>query len=290
MVFSTRLRTGLATLSALLLAAPGASAFDVELQPTSVEMEAEPGNRERQIVTIANGDDENTISLTLGLADWTLDRTGKIRLSPPGESEDSAADWARFSPPFVTLEPGESRRIIVDIIAPGRLQRTGDYRFALLASTILPQSLGGQAGVMQKYQVASLFYLTAGPASSEPVIHDARLAMSPDGSPAVELMLQNTGNAHARLEGSIRIEGDGESVNVPISNLVVLHASERRFRARVDAPLPVNPRVSVSFENTFAPQAQGRSMPVKTFNAPLNIPDAALAPSSGQSPASGAEH
>ena len=176
----------------------------------------------------------------------------------------------------MTLEPGESQQIIVDIIAPARLKRSGDYRFALLASTILPESRGDQSGVWRKYQIASLFYLTTKPASSEPAIRDVRLSTSASGQQEIDLRIENTGNAHARLEGDVLIEGNGKSIKLPISNLVVLDGGEREFTAAVTEPLPSNPKVTVSFQNIFAPQASGGVMPVKTYSAPLSITDASI--------------
>ncbi len=270
MLLPAKCRVGAVALSAALMAALPVHGAEISLEPTTVEMDATPGNRDRQVVIITNTDEETTVEMTIGLADWTLDREGKIRLSPPGETASSAADWVRFSPSFVTLGPGERRHLIVDMITPARLERSGDYRFALLASTIMPDARGGQSGLSRKLQVASLFYLTTDPASSDPSISDARLTVSDAGLASIDLMLANSGNAHARLEGSVLIEGDGDSFLVPISNLVVLGDSERRFSAPLDLPLPADPRVTVMFENTFAPQSDTGRAPVRIFSAPLN--------------------
>ncbi|MEM5517822.1 hypothetical protein WNY37_12765 [Henriciella sp. AS95] len=276
MAFLPVSRACLASIAATLMVAPIAHALGIGLQPTSVEMDAEPGTRQRQVISIANVNPEKTMSLTLGLADWTLDRDGQIQLAPPGEREESASEWARFSPAFVTLKPGETQQVIVDIITPPRLERSGDFRFALLASTILPDTRTRQSGVWRKYEVATLFYLTADPAMSEPAVRDARLSISPNGKQVIDLMIENTGNAHARLEGNVLIEGDGDSVSIPISNLVVLDGGEREFQARVPGDLPGKPKVTVSFENIFAPQASGGVMPIKTYTAPLTISGASV--------------
>ncbi|MEQ9315475.1 MAG: hypothetical protein RLN72_06450 [Henriciella sp.] len=264
-------RAMLLSLAAASLGAPAASAFDVGLQPTTVEMDAEPGTRQRQVVTITNSDSDAPISLTIGLADWTLSRDGQIRLSPPGERAESASDWTRFGPSYMTLQPGETQYIIVDIITPAKLERTGDYRFALLASTIQPDTRAGQSDMLRKYQIASLFYLTPDKASSQPLVRDVRLSYDEAGKASLSLMLENTGNAHARLEGQVIIEGRRERVDIPISNLVVLEGSEREFRVPVTGGLPADAKVTVNFENIFAPQSETGRLPVKTYSAPLSV-------------------
>lgn len=271
-MFPTNLaRAALVSLLAAGLTAPVAQGFEVDLQPTTIEMSADPGQRQRHVIRISNSDSQEPVSMTIGLADWTLDRDGQIKLVPPGERPESGSEWARFTPSFVTLEPGESQNIIVDIITPARLDRTGDYRFALLASAILPDRQARQSGILRKYQVASLIYLTTPDASSHPAIRDVRLTVGDDGADALNLMLENTGNAHARLNGTVTIEGRGERVDIPISNLVVLEDSEREFEIRLEGRLPADPRVTVNFENIFAPQAEKGVMPVKTYAAPLSM-------------------
>ncbi len=269
MRFSSVLRYGLISAAFGALAAP-ALGFGIGLQPTTVEIEVEPGERQRQVINLGNVHTEKTISLTIGLADWTLDEGGQIQLAPPGEREDSASDWVRFSPAFVTLKPGESEQIVVDMAAPMRTDREGDYRFAMIASTILPESRSGQSGVWKKYQIASLFYLTMGDAVSEPVIKGASLSARPDGEQVVMVDVENDGNAHARLRGSVEISGaSGEDLSMPISNLVVLHEGKRSYAVPVTGELPAEPEVKIVLENIFSPQNSGGSTILPSFSGPL---------------------
>ena len=229
--------------------------FGIGLQPTTIELEVAPGDRNRQVINIANVHTEQTISLTVGLADWSLDPNGQIKLTPPGESERSAAEWVRFSPAFLTLKPGESEQIIVDIATPSRLPLSGDFRFALIASTILPEERGGQSGVWKKYQIASLFYLTTGPANSDPKILNSSVVQKEDGTKSLELNIENSGNAHARLNGQIQI-GDGlNSETVEIGNLVVLDQAKRNYVTQLPENVSAGTKIEVKLRNIFAPQA-----------------------------------
>lgn len=267
-----------AILAASVAAAPlAASAFGIGLQPTTVELEVEPGERQRQVINIGNVHKEDRIALTLGLADWSLDENGQIKLAPPGESKYSASDWVRFSPAFVELEPGETEQIIVDMAAPMRAEREGDFRFALIASTILPESKEGQSGVWKKYQIASLFYLTMGDATSSPEIKGADLMTREDGVTMIEVDIENSGTSHARLRGEAKIKGDGvDPVIVPIANLVVLDEARRDYRIPLEDGLPENPSVEITLENIFAPQTSTGSLQLPVFTSDLSFEEAAV--------------
>lgn len=276
MGFTSTLRYGFLALALAPVSAPAYS-FGIGLQPTTVEISVQPGDRQRQVINLGNVHQEDTIALTLGLADWALDNDGQIQLNPPGESDTSAAEWVRFSPAFVTLKPGETEQIIVDMAAPIRVDREGDYRFALIASTLLPEERSGQSGVWKKYQIASLFYLTMGDAESAPAIKQAALTTSAEGEQAVTFDLTNTGNAHARLRGEIQISGDqGETIKEPISNLVVLDEATRTYRIPLTQDLPANPEVRVTLENIFAPQSSTGSAMLAPFESDLTFEETAL--------------
>lgn len=266
---------GLLAAAASAIAWP-ASAFGIGLQPTTVEMTVEPGDRQRQVVNLGNVHTEKTISLTIGLADWTLDENGQIQLAPPGERDDSASEWVRFSPAFVTLKPGETEQVIIDMSAPMRTEREGDFRFAMIASTILPESRSGQSGVWKKYQIASLFYLTMGEGNSAPQITNTGVTMADDGTQTVDITFENDGNAHARLRGDVEISGDsGETIKLPISNLVVLHDGKRNFKLPLSEELPENPNIKVNLDNVYAPQSASGTVMLPEYKAPLLITQAA---------------
>lgn len=268
-----RLLKRLAATTALSLAlALGAHAFGVGLQPTTVEIEIKPGQRMRQIVTIANVHKERPIALTLGLADWSLSETGQIELAAPGDLPQSASGWVSFSPAFIDLKPGESQQVVVDMVAPARLDSSGDHRFALLASTILPEERGGESGVWRKYQLASLFYLTVGDADSEPAITGAGLAPGSAGSPSrLTLSLANPGNAHARLGGQVEVRDGGTLIGTAdIDNLVVLDGARRTVTLDLPETLPADAVIAVTLENTFAPQSQDGVSLLETWSLPVS--------------------
>ena len=254
-----------------------ANAFGVGVQPSTVEMTIKPGDRQRQVVTIGNVHKTKTISLTIALADWSLDENGKIVLNPPGETPRSAADWVRFSPASVTLKPETSQDVMVEISTPYKIQEKGDHRFALLATTMLPEldERGDISGVWNRYQLASLFYLTLNPSVSEPVVNS--VVYNGGDAPNFTMQIANAGDAHARLQGNAFIkDANGEVVSETPLSTVVLDRHDRNYTVKVEQAENIDPSkpYTVNFEltNTFAPQNKFRSTPVAVEPIKINTP------------------
>ena len=261
----------LLALSASLVAlAPQASAFGVGLQPSTVEMTVKEGDRQRQVITIGNVHKEKAISLQLSVADWALDADGQLILEAPGDMEKSASDWVRFSPASLTIKPGTSADVTVEITTPFKVEGTGDHRFALLATTMLPEldKRGGGSGVWAKYQLASLFYLTFQPSESTPEVLSAEL--DPDAAGRVQLKLANPGDAHARIEGVAKVKsGSGEVVKELEVSTVILDGAERNLTLDIGADDLSSGTYEVEFDldNTFTPQNNFRRMDL----APVSV-------------------
>jgi len=264
--FSIQLSAAIITtgLAASLLAAPLANAFGVGVQPSTVEMTIKPGDRQTQTVTIGNVHKTKTISMTMGLADWSLDKDGKLILNAPGETPRSASEWVRFSPASVTLKPETSQDVKVEISAPYKINEKGDHRFALLATTMLPElnERGETSGVWNRYQLASLFYLTLTPSQSLPEI--TSVAVNKTDSSVITMEIKNTGDAHARLQGNAHVkDSTGKIVAETPLNAVVLDGGERTYNINLkdleDLPSGTVYTIDFQLNNAFAPQNKFRT-------------------------------
>ena len=256
---------------------PLANAFGVGVQPSTVEMTIKPGDRKRQIVTIGNVHKSKTISLTMGLADWSLNKDGKLVLAAPGETLRSAAEWIRFSPANVTLKPETSQDITVEITVPYKVEAKGDHRFALLATTRLPEldKRGEQSGVWNRYQLASLFYLTTTPSESLPEV--TQVAIS-DADPSIITMeIKNEGHAHARLKGTAFVKNSsGDIVAETTLNTVVLDRAERIYNVKFEELSTLDPTqnyvIDFDLNNTFTPQNKFRALDVPVDSLTYKLP------------------
>lgn len=254
-----------------------ANAFGVGVQPSTVEMTVKPGERQRQVVKVGNVHKTKTISLTLGLADWSLDKNGKLVLIPPGESERSAANWIRFSPASVTLKPETVQDVTVEISVPFKVRHKGDHRFALLATTMLPElnERGDVSGVWNRYQLASLFYLTLTPAQSKPEIKNVGFSGGKDKALTFDIV--NQGDAHARLKGNAYFKSkDGKLVGETPLSTVVLDKGEREYVVSLEnvEGLKTGETYDVNFDlkNSFTPQNKFKAQDVAISPIQITMP------------------
>ncbi|WP_394705890.1 hypothetical protein [uncultured Hyphomonas sp.] len=244
-----------AFLAAILAA--GSAAFVAEaqgrigLQPASVELETDAGQPMRQVVTVANLDRAHPVSVSLALADWAYDADGAPIFTPAGENDTSAAGWTRHGAPTLSLAPGQSKQVVIQLSTPDQPPRTGDYRVALLASSVMKDT----EGRWQKNQTASLVSLTIGKASSRPRIEASRLTVTDAGDPAIALDFSNTGNAHARLDGVIEVRSGTEIVIThELSDVIVPEKGVRSLIVPLGQSVPAGADIEVRLVNQFAPQ------------------------------------
>lgn len=256
----------LACLAGLSIPAHGRQ---VSLEPTSLELSAAPGDRERAFVILQNDSPDETVELTIGLADWTISADGQLELEPPGDAPDSMVDWVRFSPAYISLAPGESREILVDIKIPDTAPPTASRRTALLASAITPVTTSDGGSLLRKIEETSLIYLTGPDSKSLPVIEAVTRVLLADGSTAVRLEVSNTGTAHARLQGTIQMDANGNSTSLPLASLVLLPETRRAFLIPLAEPLSEKAMVSASLANTHAPQHENGRADLVRYSAPL---------------------
>lgn len=207
--------------------------FGLAVTPTHTEMEITPGNRYRQTVKVANMSKKNRLRLNIGLADFTLDEEGGLKLSAPGTDPRSASEWISFSPGTLLLNPGQAKEIRVDFAVPVTVASEGDFRSSLLIQTMPPPvSERKESGFWNSYQVASLFYLTIPPALPEIRITGSEIAWSVKDEPGLVLTLENKGPAHGRLFGELKVlDKDGkEAFRFTVEDLVILENQTRKHR------------------------------------------------------------
>jgi hypothetical protein len=249
----------------ILFAFTEVQAFGFGLAPTRVEIALDTGSRSRQVITIKNVAKQGSIRLSLGLSDWTLNQKQGVVFSPLGTDKRSASSWVRFSPASMILGPGKSKQVLVDIYVPVKLPYVGDYRFALIASTILPPDKKGKnAGIWNKYQIASLFYCTIGNAKSKPVMSNLRIK-SKKKSLILSYKLSNYGNAHARIKGEILIlnQQNKPVYHQPVNKMLVLEGQVIRRKIKLTPKLRAGKyKLQLKLNDIYSPQEEN-PVPIK---------------------------
>ncbi len=96
-------------------------AQDFEVAPAKIYFEAEPGQTQTIPVTITNHSNGKQAYI-MELSDFIVNKEGQYINMPAASTEHSLVNWISVNPPFIELNPNESRQILLSIQAP-----SGDY-------------------------------------------------------------------------------------------------------------------------------------------------------------------
>ncbi len=211
-----------------------AHATGVGIQPANVELVVKPGATVRRTIKLANLRTDKSQQFIVGVADWSLDENGQLKLLPP--SANSASAWVRFAPASFTLKPAEAQEIVVDIAVPAKLADAREYHTAILVTNPIPsaEEMKKLNGVWNQVQVASLFYLTPPGAKPKPAIENMSLDGT-DKGPVVKTLVRNDGTAHARLIAQYQIaDSAGKPAVSSDSQTVLLQGQKREWHSNLN--------------------------------------------------------
>jgi hypothetical protein len=219
----------------LTLSAPSAEATGIGIQPANVELAANPGSTIRQTIKVGNLRTDKAQNFIVGIAEWSLDENGQLKLSPP--SANSAASWTRFAPARFSLRAAEAQTIVVDITIPAKIDAR-EYRVAILVTNPQPspEEMKKLNGVWNSTQVSTLIYLVPPGVTTKPVV--SNLAFVPDAVKGAMFQadIKNEGSAHARLIAVTTFADEsGNVVHSADAQIVLMETQSRTWRAIVKA-------------------------------------------------------
>ena len=258
MQYSAATTAALSVVVALLLTllAPVAYATGVGIQPANVELAANPGMTIRQTIRVGNLRTDRAQDFIVGIADWTLDQNGQLRLIPP--TAGSAASWTRFAPARFSLKAAEAQNIIVDITIPAKIDAK-EYRVAILVTNPQPspEQMKKLNGVWNATQVSSLIYLVPPGVTTKPQVTEVKFTPDMIKGAAFEATIKNEGSAHARLIAVTTFADEtGNTVHSADAQAVLMDNQSRTWRALVKADhLPAgNYKLNWKLYNVFDPK------------------------------------
>lgn len=111
----------LGTILILVIFCVSSYSQDFEVSPVKLSFTAEPGQAQSIPITIINHSSEKS-AFTIQLSDFIVNKEGQKLNMQEGSTEHSLVKWMSISPPFIELNPNETKQLIVSIQAPA-----GDY-------------------------------------------------------------------------------------------------------------------------------------------------------------------
>ena len=238
--------------------------FAAMVSPPRFELEGRPGQTQRQIIEITNGDLVAS-SYRLRTMDWTLDDKGGVRLSED-LAKDSCRPWVAIERRDILVPAHGKYRFRFEVTPPA--DAAGECRFAIAIEGGGATVDAGQVRIPVNAQIAVIVYVTM--AGAKPELSVVRTAVvERNGVKMPAIYVRNAGRAHGRLEGfldgteaggrKIELTPDGLPILPDETREIVLNvASEAEPRTPLTFPITVRGSlewsgISTPFEARFAP-------------------------------------
>jgi hypothetical protein len=186
--------------SLVLLLSADAWAQRINVNPTILSFNANPGGISTQIITITNlSDRKQSYQLTLG--DWLRDSVGGHKYFAPGTLDRSCSKWISFDNSVVEIEPQKSRDVRVTLTAPSDPQIANEMKWSMIfIQNVLEQTGDENKGAQMKATIREVYRIGIHIYQTPPALNkkEARaLSLEPDKAEKniYNFSLVNTGKA-----------------------------------------------------------------------------------------------
>lgn len=215
----------IAVVGALLALAPSAHA---QLAVDRLELFLRPGASDARsgVLMVRNEGSERSQAL-VRLEDWDRTVDGTNRFFTAGALPGSCAGALRVFPSTISLAPGESQAIRVDLDAV----RAGDMRSECWSIVVVqaqqPVKQAGGRTLLYTLRTGMKVYVAPDGLHPEGDVTDVRVttpaSASRDTAAQVEVTFRNTGRVHLSTQGRIEIRREDNSL-VAVTALPAMHA------------------------------------------------------------------
>jgi fimbrial chaperone protein len=205
-----------------------ASGFEAMVSPPRFELQADPGETLRQIVTIQNAGDRPA-SFAVRTADWDLSADGGLTIHPPELQPGSCRPWARIERRSLRLPAQGLKRFRFEIQVPDGAP-AGECRLALLVEPGEDAQLMARARNIRfpvEGRIAVIIYVGIGEAAPQLDVRELRLD-EVNGRLTPVAVLHNSGTAHGRPEGFLQgSDASGRRLDFTVAATPVLPGQTR---------------------------------------------------------------
>jgi len=235
-----------------------AATFAVRISPPNFEINAQPGEIVRNVITIQNKDIETGI-YHIRTADWEFNENNGVVIHRPDQplAPGSCRPWTRLERRRLELAPNRVKHYRFEVHVPEDVQ-DGACKFAIVVSPA-PETVDsvkiGNLDMPILGSIAVIVYVTVGDARPDLVLKAVK-KIDQDGEPLPLLSLHNRGNAHARPFGGVAVEdATGKKADLIVVPFPILPGETRDIRLTAKPELSGIEKMS---ELTFPISLEGR--------------------------------
>lgn len=242
-----------------------AQQFAAMVSPPRFELQGRPGQTQRHVIEITNGDGAPA-TYRIRTADWTLSDAGAVQLSEE-LAKDSCRPWVALERREMVVPAGGRYRFRFEVTPPA--DAAGECRFAILvgggAATV---DAGQNVSIPINAQIAVIVYVTFPGAA--PDLRVVRTAVAErEGRQAPILYVRNDGRAHGRLEGFLTgTDAAGRRIEFTPNGLPILPGETREIALNVASEADARPTVTFPVTIRGNLEWAGKSTPFEARFAP----------------------
>lgn len=226
-----------ASLLALPLSAQEEEKEGIGISPTSLKLEADPGEQVGGTFTVINPGDQE-VDFRTYVRDFSIRNEEYEKDFEPIEGALSPVEWFQVDATTGTLGPREQRELTYSINVPQDAVPRGYYA-VIFAETATPEI--DATGVARIKRVGSLVYLTVNGGSVEKgsVVSLAIDRWQRDRPVQTVLRVQNEGNVHFDVANSLRLKDVfGRTISQTETSGTILPATIRKFTPELQLNMP----------------------------------------------------
>lgn len=194
-----------ALLLATFVAGPVLAQFSAQIMPPRFEDQVKPGDVFREVIEISNVG-PIPMHMTVSTSDWSLNAEGGVQFQA-SLAEGSCRPWTALEATSLDVPANGKRRFRFEVRVPADAP-SQQCRFAIMFAGD-PTAVPGVA-VPVAGRIGIIVYLDVGDARAQLRVVSSGVIES-NGQPVPVLRVENTGNAHGRLEGFLdAVDATGE--------------------------------------------------------------------------------
>lgn len=178
--------------------------------PLSIIVDLPPGESTTKELSIHNTGEE-PVEVSVELMDWWRTTSGDLQVKQPDTLDRSCADWVRYSPSSLSLQPGEREQVSVEISVPN--DATGDH-WALLLASEKPQPVEEEQPVTTRISISyAIKILQKDPTNRVKEAKITNIELNQSSPLQLTIAYENSGSAHLQTTGKVEIRDlQGETV------------------------------------------------------------------------------
>jgi len=225
----------------------------ISIGPNTLDFKIERGKSGKQIIRVVNNK-PRLYKFTFFARDWDIDSMGKsIHFDSAGKEPFSCAKWVTFDNPYVEVDAGQTKEVIVTMNVPDSAEATAEMKWCAIVAQMggeyLPPKQHGEATAVLKRNINVIMHAYQTP----PSLNHKELRMTDflydEKERKFIVKSENVGNTSIRCMYTLELSSldNGKKIEIdPVEKVLVLPGHKRIVEFKLPENVEKGKYVAVS--------------------------------------------